>query len=140
MSYRFEILHRTVSEYSSARGATEPYPDDLLNRTRNPSEPYSDKEFPLEDKSFEAVCFLSWVLNWESTENWDFHRLEPYPKPYSDTVRLQSPQRSFWALRAKVGNGVENEFRRLPAPGSKKVKSESKKSQKVEISTLFQLF
>ena len=24
----------------------------------------------------------SWVLNWESTENWDFHRLEPYTKPY----------------------------------------------------------
>ena len=37
----------------------------------------------------------------------------------------------------KVGNGVENG---LPAPGPKKSKTESKKSQKVEISTLFQLF
>ena len=81
---------RTVSEYCSARvscvglstkQATEPYSDNLLNRTRKPSEPYSDKEIPLQ-KSFEAVCFLSRVLNWESTENWDFHRLEPRKKPY----------------------------------------------------------
>ena len=48
------------------------------NRTRT-------KKCPLEE--LEAVCFLSRVLNWESTENWDFHRLEPYTKPYSDTVR-----------------------------------------------------
>ena len=36
-------------------------------------------------KSFEAVAFVSWALNWESTGNWDFHSLEPYTKPYSDT-------------------------------------------------------
>ena len=44
---------RTVSEYCLARvsrvglstkQATEPYSDNLLNRTWNPSEPYSDKE------------------------------------------------------------------------------------------------
>ena len=46
------------------------------NRTRT-------KKFPLEE--LWGGCFLSWVLNWESTENWDFHRLEPYTKPYSDT-------------------------------------------------------
>ena len=46
------------------------------NRTRT-------KRFPLEE--LWGSCFLSWVLNWESTENWDFHRLEPYTKPYSDT-------------------------------------------------------
>ena len=30
----------------------------------------------------------------------------------------------------KLGNGVENEFPGLPAPGSKKLKTESKKSRK----------
>ena len=35
------------------------------NRTRT-------KKFPLEELG--GGCFLSWVLNWESTENWDFHR------------------------------------------------------------------
>ena len=47
---------KTVSEYCSARvprvglsnkQATEPYSDNLLSCTRNPSEPYSDKEIPL---------------------------------------------------------------------------------------------
>ena len=28
--------------------------------------------------------FVSWVLNRESTEHWDFHRLEPYTKLYSE--------------------------------------------------------
>ena len=46
---------RTVSEYCSAcvscvglsiQQATEPYSDNLLDRTRNPSKPYSDKEIP----------------------------------------------------------------------------------------------
>ena len=46
------------------------------NRTRT-------KKFPLEELC--GGCFLSWVLNWESTENWDFRRLEPYTNPYSDT-------------------------------------------------------
>ena len=46
------------------------------NRTRT-------KTFPLE--VLWGGCFVRWVLKWESTENWDFHRLEPYPKPYSDT-------------------------------------------------------
>ena len=32
--------------WSSTKQATEPYSDNLLNRTRNPSEPYSDKEIP----------------------------------------------------------------------------------------------
>ena len=48
--------HRTVSEYCSVRvshvglstkQATEPYSDNLLNRTRNPCELYLDKEVPL---------------------------------------------------------------------------------------------
>ena len=47
--------NRKVSEYCSAcvshvglstKQATEPYSDNLLNRTRNPSEPYSDKDIP----------------------------------------------------------------------------------------------
>ena len=46
------------------------------NRTRT-------KKFPLED--LRGGCFVSWALNSESTEDWDFHRLEPYTKPYSDT-------------------------------------------------------
>ena len=33
-------------------------------------------------------CFLSWVLNWESPDYWDFHNLERYTKPYSDTSCL----------------------------------------------------
>ena len=50
-----KILFRTVSEYCSAcvshvglstKQATEPYLDNLLNRTRTTSEPYSDKENP----------------------------------------------------------------------------------------------
>ena len=50
-----QVRIRTVSEYCSARvshvglstkQATEPYSDNLLNRTRNPSEPSSDKEIP----------------------------------------------------------------------------------------------
>ena len=47
-----------MSEYCSAlvsrvglstKQATEPYADILLNRARSPFEPYSDKEFPLEE-------------------------------------------------------------------------------------------
>ena len=92
---RTQIRFRNlVSEYCSARvshvvlstkQATEPYSDNLLNRTRNPSEPYSDKEIPF---PLEELCgggFLSWAFNWESAENWDFHRLEPYTNPFSDT-------------------------------------------------------
>ena len=65
-------VSRKVSEYCSAcvsrvglstKQATEPYSDNLVNRTRNPSEPYSDKEIPL------RKALISWVLNWESTEN-----------------------------------------------------------------------
>ena len=57
---------RTVSEYCSAcvshvglstKQATEPFSDKLLNRIRNPSEPYSDKEIPVR-LVFEAVAFL----------------------------------------------------------------------------------
>ena len=57
--------HRAVSEYCpacvshvglSTKLATGPYSDNLLNRTRNPSEPYLDKEIPL--RSFEAVALL----------------------------------------------------------------------------------
>ena len=57
---------RTVSEYCSARvsrvvlstkQATEPYSDNLFNRTRTPSETHSDDEIPLK-KSFEAVALL----------------------------------------------------------------------------------
>ena len=64
----------TVSEYSSAcvssvglsaKHATEPYLDNLLNRTRNPSEPYSDKESLLEE--LWGNCSVSWALEWEST-------------------------------------------------------------------------
>ena len=49
-------LFMTVSEHCSAcvsrvglstKQATEPYSDNLLNGTQNPSEPYSDKEVPL---------------------------------------------------------------------------------------------
>ena len=51
---------RTVSVHCSARVSrvglrlstkqvTEPYSDNLLNRTWNPSEPHSDKEVPLEE-------------------------------------------------------------------------------------------
>ena len=46
------------------------------NRTRT-------KKFLLEE--LQGGCFVSWALNWKSTENWDFHRLEPYMKPYPDT-------------------------------------------------------
>ena len=74
----------------STKQATEPYSDNLLNRTRNPSEPHWHDEIPLK-KSFEAVALLvGWILNWESTENWHFHRFERYPKPYSDTSWYQS--------------------------------------------------
>ena len=57
---------KTVSEYCSARvsrvglstkQATEPYSDNLLNRTRNPSEPYSDKEIPLK-RALRRFAFL----------------------------------------------------------------------------------
>ena len=66
----------------STRWATEPYSDNPLNRTRNPSELYSDIETPLR-RALRRFAFLVW----ESTENWDFHRSEPYTKPYSDTGR-----------------------------------------------------
>ena len=62
-----------VSEYCSARvshvglstrQATEPYSDNLLNRTQNPSELHSDKEIPLRRAlRWLLSCFLSWVLN-----------------------------------------------------------------------------
>ena len=85
------IKFRMVSEYCSARVSRVGL--STKNRTRTTSSTVLEtslnrtrtKKFPLEE--LEAVCFLSWVLNWESTENWDFHRLEPYTKPHSDTVR-----------------------------------------------------
>ena len=40
----------------------------------------------------------------------------------------------------KIGNGVENEFPGPSGPGAQELKTESQKSQKVEISTPFQLF
>ena len=59
-------LSRTVSEYSSAhvscvglkttKQAREPYSDNLLNRTRNPSEPYSDKESPFRRALRRLLC------------------------------------------------------------------------------------
>ena len=54
---------------------------------------------------------------------------------------LQSPQRSSWALRAQeLETELKMSSRGLPAPGSKKLKTESKKSRKrVEIS-IFRLF
>ena len=54
------------------------------NRTvlQTPPNRTQTKKLPL--NTFEAGCFLSWVLNWESTENRHFHNLELYTKPYSD--------------------------------------------------------
>ena len=58
---------RTVSEYCSARvsrvglsskQAPEPYSDNLLNRTWNPSEPYSDKEIPFRRALRRLHCSL----------------------------------------------------------------------------------
>ena len=61
--------NRTRTTFSTVLG-TPP------NRTRT-------KKFPLEE--LWGGCFVSWALNWESTENWDFHSWEPYTEPYSDT-------------------------------------------------------
>ena len=61
--------NRTRTAFSTVLG-TPP------NRTRT-------KKFPLEE--IWGGCFVSWVLNWESTDNWDFHSWEPYKEPYSDT-------------------------------------------------------
>ena len=63
-------------------GVFSPLPNQAV--LGQPSQLYSEplrtvlgqKKFPLEELRG-AVCFLSWVLNWESTENWDFYRLEP---------------------------------------------------------------
>ena len=90
-------VFRTVSEYCSAeyvfpvlvfqqskqqnRTRTTP-----LNRTRNPSEPYSDKETPLR-RALRRFAFLV-GFSTGNPPKWDFHRSEPYTKPYSDTVRV----------------------------------------------------
>ena len=42
------------------------------------------KEFPLE--YFWGKSLVSWAPKWESTENWHFHSLEPYTKPYLNTT------------------------------------------------------
>ena len=42
----------------STKKATEPYSDNLLNRARNPSKPYSDKETPLRRASRRLPCEL----------------------------------------------------------------------------------
>ena len=67
---RLHILvssNRTVSEYCSVcisrvglstKQAAEPYSDNLLNRTWNPSEPYSDKEIPLR-RALRRFAFLA---------------------------------------------------------------------------------
>ena len=61
-----QALGKMVSEYCSARVSrvglsakqtTEPYSDNLLNRTRSPSEPYSDKEIPLR-RALRRFAFL----------------------------------------------------------------------------------
>ena len=91
---RFSLLSRgvfvlrTVSEYCSAcvshvglsaKQATEPYSDNLLNRTRNPSESYSDKEIVVKT-TLRLVAFLvafstgnppkiDAFTTWNSTQN-----------------------------------------------------------------------
>ena len=40
----------------STEQATEPYSDNLFNRTRNPSEPYSDKGIPLRRALRQLLC------------------------------------------------------------------------------------
>ena len=61
----FSPIGRTVSEYCSARVsraglstkyAMEPYSDNLLNRTQNTSELYSDKEKPLKRALRRLLC------------------------------------------------------------------------------------
>ena len=58
---------RTMSEYCSARAsrvglstkqATEPYSDNFLNCTRNPWEPYLDKEIPIRRAPRWLLCSL----------------------------------------------------------------------------------
>ena len=72
------VLPMLVFELSKQQNRTRTTSSTVLvtppNRTRT-------KNFPLEELS--GGCFLSWLLNWESTESWDFHRLEPYTKPYT---------------------------------------------------------
>ena len=61
MLLQMNFFMETVSEYCSRVGistryAAEPYSDNLLNRTWNPSEPYSDKETLLEKALRGLLC------------------------------------------------------------------------------------
>ena len=47
------------------------------------------KRLPLEE--LWGGCLVSWVPKWETTENWQFHSLEPYMKPCLDTSWCKSP-------------------------------------------------
>ena len=87
-------MYRMVSEYCSVRvsrvgrstkSPTEPYSDNLLNRTQNPSEAYSDKEIPLR-RALRRFAFLVGFSTGNPPKIGTLlHRLEPYTKPYSDT-------------------------------------------------------
>ena len=60
-----------------------------------------NKSFGCSVRTVSEYCSASqeqnrWALHWESTEYWDFHRLEQYTEPYSDTSWLVS---YFWAWK-----------------------------------------
>ena len=80
------VRDRTVSEYCSACVSRVGLStiSKQQNRTRTTLRAVlGQRNYPW--KSFEAGCFIGWVLNWESTPNQDFHRLEPHTRPYSNT-------------------------------------------------------
>ena len=89
---------RTVSKYCSARvshvglstkQATELYSDNLLNRTRNPSEPavLGQRNSPPR-RALRRFAVLVGLSTGNPPKIGAFHHLEPYTKLYSDTVRL----------------------------------------------------
>ena len=80
-------------------------------------------------RALRRLLFASWVLNWESTENWDFRRSEPYTKPYSDTSCPDPPIRAFSAKISEDPPKKNKDFplcRTLENPWKRREKTQKK--------------
>ena len=89
-----EQQNRTRTTSSTVLGAP-------LNRTRT-------RKFPLEE--LRGGCLVNWVRKWESTENWHFHSLEQYMKPYQANTEFAEHS----CLQTPPSNPIHRPFREWP--------------------------
>ena len=103
------VLDRTVSGYCSAcvshdglstKKTTEPYSDNLLNRTRNASEEYLDNEIPLRRALRRLSCWSGSQVKIHQKSA--LSQLGSYTKPYSDTSLVLEAQQRYFSCRKRT--------------------------------------